>query len=208
MNRRPKVSTPSGFRDQRAAAGDLASPVPNIEALSPDMQQVTPNQPILEALNATGIANTRASGDEASGMLKHRELSAGAVKWKTQDYMVIFIPGGDALLTCLCKLDTASSVNILSWDIMNRLGVSMMEPYDGDMVVPLGDPVQPVGQLTLNWHVRGRNKTYTTHFVVLDEWSSRGFDALLSEKTIGDIGFYSINETVWLAHSGKPNNGW
>ena len=206
MNRRPSVSAPNDVRDQRAAAGDLAPPASNVQGLSPDVQQVTPNQPILEALNVTGIADTRASGDEASGMIKHGELSTGAVKWKTQLYMVIYIPGGDDIKMCACKLDTASSVNILSWQTVNRLGVSM-EPYDGDMVVPLGDPVQPVGQVTLDWHVRGRSKTYTTDFVVLDERSSRGFDALLSEKTIGDIGFYKLNETVWLVDSGEPSNG-
>lgn len=155
-----------------------------------------PSQSVLRAINATGIADTRTSGDEASGIVKHGEVSNGAVKWKTQFYMMIHVPGGDSLKMCLCKLDTGSSVDALSEQVVKDLGVPM-RPYLGPKVTPLGDPIQPIGQLTLHWNVRKRDKTYKTDFVVLDDHSSRGFDALLSDKEIGRIGFYTVNDTVW-----------
>ena len=98
------------------------------------------------------------------------------------------------------KLDTASKADILSQNSLDRLGMKM-QPYQGDNLVPLGRgelTIKPLGQITLNWHVLGRQKTYTTKFVVLDSETTKGFDVLFSENTINEIGFFMTDNTVWL----------
>ena len=122
--------------------------------------------------------------------------SGASADWRTVFYMIIHLPNG-AVKMNLAKLDTAAAIDILSQEILNRLGIPMEEYYGGN-ISPLGAPITPLGQVTLDWHIRGYSKTYTTTFAVLDHHSTRGFDALLSSKTIGEIGFYTINDSVWF----------
>lgn len=184
-------------------------------------QQVTPNQPILRSLTieanpergsakpvamdikATGTADPRAVDGEAASMSTYAGSSSRSKDWRTQFYMMVHIPGG-AIKTYICKIDTASKVNVLSQQVVTSLGMTM-EPYYGGRVAPLGGGlIQPMGRLTLDWHVRGKNKTYETDFVVLDDDSTKDLDALLSEDTVGEIGFYLINDAVWFCESGDP----
>ena len=197
MDSSSRSHAPRDVRYRDAATHDSGPQTSATETIQPDAQHVTPSPAILKATNATEIVDTRASGDEASGIAKHGEVPNRTVKWKTRFYMIIHVPRGEGIFkTCICKLDTGSQVNVLSLSIAKGLPIPI-EPYSGPRVTPLGDPIQPVGQITLDWHVREKNKTYTTRFVVLDDKSSKGFDALLSDPTIGEIEFYQINDTVW-----------
>lgn len=181
-------------------------------------QQVTPNQPILRSLTveanpergspkplamdikATGTTDPPAMDGEAAGK---STSASGSKDWRTQFYMTVHTPGG-AIKTHICKIDTASKVNILSQQLVTRLGMTM-EPYEGGSVAPLGGGlIQPIGKLTLDWHVLGRIKTYETNFVVLDDESTKDIDALISEDTVGKIGFYLINDAVWFCDFGDP----
>ena len=97
------------------------------------------------------------------------------------------------------KLDTGSKVNVISKQVVTSLGLPM-EPYKGPFIAPIGAPVHPVGETEIDWHVASRGKTYTTKFAVLDDNLTKDFDALLSEDTVKEIGFYKVNNTVWLAN--------
>ena len=112
--------------------------------------------------------------------------------WKTQFKMVIHLPK-EGSKTRIAKLDTGSAVNVVSKSVADALGMKMEKYYGGD-VVPLGGKMTPLGQLTLDWHVMERAKTYTTTFLVLD---TEDFDVLLSDETIGRIGFYTVNREIW-----------
>ena len=118
--------------------------------------------------------------------------------WKTQFKMVIHLPNKDSSKTRIAKLDTGSAVNVVSKPVAEALGMNM-EPYYGADVVPLGGTMRPLGQLTLDWHVMGKGKTYTTTFLVLE---SEEFDVLLSDETIGRIGFYTVNNEIWYLNKG------
>lgn len=195
------------------------------DAVLASAQQVTPNQPILRSLTieanlergspkpvamdikATGTADPHTVDGEAADISTSARSSSGSKDWRTQFYMMVHIPGG-AIKTYICKIDTASKVNVLSQQVVTSLGMTM-EPYEGNAVAPLGNGlIQPIGRLTLEWHVRGKNKTYKTDFVVLDDDSSRAFDALLSEDTVGEIGFYLINHKVWFCDLGDPRTSF
>ena len=115
--------------------------------------------------------------------------------WKTMFKMVIHLPN-DNSKTRVAKLDTGASVDVLSQSVADALGMTL-EPYTGGDVTPLGEPITPIGQLTLDWHVMAFGVTYTTTFLVLDRDSTKAFDVLLSDDTIGKIGFYRVDTTVW-----------
>lgn len=121
--------------------------------------------------------------------------------FRTTFKMVINMEG-ERTLTRMVQLDTGSSVNLLSELVVADLGKSL-EPYDGK-VIPLGDgePIRPLGKVTLDWHVMGKPKTYTDTFLVLDDASSQDFDVLLSRDTIGRVGFYKTDDKVWVLSLG------
>ena len=124
----------------------------------------------------------------------------GAVKppngFKTSFYIDIHSPGCKTT-RCIAQLDTGSDVNVISQDTVEDINMSM-EPYGGERVYPLGaEPIQPIGQLKLRWNVKDYKKTYTTTYVVLDKNSSRQFDILIGTRTIGEVGFYEVNNLVW-----------
>lgn len=187
----------------------------------PNAQQVTPDQPVLRSLTieqpnpergspksvamdikAEGTADTRALNGQAGGISKYGRSSSESKDWRTQFYMLIHLPNGDIKMY-ICKNDTASKVNILSRQVVKSLGMEM-EPYNGPPVAPMSALIQPIGKITLDWHVLDRTKTYTTEFIVLDDKATSGFDALLSEDTVGEIGFYFINNAVWFCESSEP----
>lgn len=142
------------------------------------------------------------SSDDTKANLPAKEngrilLGSGPnVNWKTVLYMIIHLPDGRKKMN-LAKLDTAAAINILNVEILERLELPMEEYHGGD-ISPLGDPIRPLGQVTLDWHIKAMSKVYTTTFAVLDSQATRGFDALLGCRTIGEIGFYTVNESVWF----------
>ena len=105
--------------------------------------------------------------------------------------MVIHLP--DTSKTRVAKLDTGADVNVMSKPVADALGMKL-EQYFGEDIMPLGGRMTPLGQLTLDWHVMGKEETYTNTFLVLD---MKGFDVLLSDKTIGQIGFWTRNHKIW-----------
>ena len=122
--------------------------------------------------------------------------------WKTMVKMVIHQSNKEQFKIRIAKLDTGSWFDVLSESVANDLGMKW-ETYDGADLAPLGPNIKPLGQLTLDWHVIGKLKTYTTTFVILDNHTTRGFDALLSDDTIGKIGFFVVNPEVFYAGKAK-----
>jgi len=122
--------------------------------------------------------------------------SGPSANYNTVLYMIIHLPDGRRKMN-LAKLDTAAAIDILSLEILERLELPMEEYHGGDLS-PLGDPIRPLGQVTLDWHIKAMSKVYTTTFAILDNQATRGFDALLGSKTIGEVGFYTVNESVWF----------
>lgn len=101
-------------------------------------------------------------------------------------------------MTCL---DTASDVDVISQDVVETLELET-EIYPGGAIKPLGpitNSYKPERQVTLDWHVATRHKTYRTTFVVFDEEHSDEFDILLGRDTIERIGFYKRNRKIWLS---------
>ena len=110
--------------------------------------------------------------------------------------MVIHLPNKDETKTRVAKLDTGSSVDVLSENVAGDLNMKMEEDK-GSEIKPLGSLVKPIGTLTFDWHIMGKALTYTTTFVVLPNDYSKDFDVLVGLKLIDQIGFYNENEAVW-----------
>ena len=121
---------------------------------------------------------------------------------RTTFEMVIHMQG-DQTLTRMVQLDTGSSVDLLSQLVILDLGKDL-EPYKGQGI-PLddGEPIRPLGTVTLDWHAMGKPKTYKTTFLVLDAESSKDFDVVLGRNTIGRIGFYKTDDKVWVLSQGS-----
>ena len=137
------------------------------------------------------------SADGASNSSRSGTAGEAPSSWKTQFKMVIHLPK-DGSKTRIATLDTGSRVDVVSKPVADALGMTM-EPYDGEVVKPVVGEVKPLGQLNLDWHVMGKGRTYTTKFLVLE---SEAFDVLLSDETIGKIGFYKVNNEIWYLTKG------
>ncbi|KAG7004789.1 hypothetical protein G7Y79_00023g053730 [Physcia stellaris] len=149
--------------------------------------------------------NPRTVGHPASGDPMPCLVTDLPSEFKTMFNMVIHLPG-DKCKTRVAKLDTGSSVDVLSQSVVDALEMEL-ESYYGPPIAPVGTALhRPIGQLRLEWHVMGKKKTYITNFLVLDRDSTRGFDALLSETTISDVGFYTAaNDVLSALPSTAPN---
>ena len=124
-------------------------------------------------------------------------IPIGPSSFRTTFKMVLYMQG-DQTLTRMVQLDTGSSVELLSQLVILDLGKDL-EPYEGQVIrLDGGEPIRPLGKVTLDWHVMGKAKTYKTTFLVLDAESSNDFDVVLSRDTIGRIGFYKIDDNVWV----------
>lgn len=111
-------------------------------------------------------------------------------------HMVIHLAGGNTAMRVVC-LDTGSTVDVISIDVVNSLNLPMVA-YSGPPLAPIGDKFLPVGEVRFDWHVAKFNKTYTSTFVVIDEQRSMGFDVLLGEKTVGAGSFFIPNHAVFF----------
>ncbi|KAI4092720.1 MAG: hypothetical protein LQ339_007855 [Xanthoria mediterranea] len=117
-------------------------------------------------------------------------------RWKVTFKMAIHLATGEDAFR-LTYVDTGSSVNIISIDVVESLGLAK-EPYQGPRLKPSGGSYLPQWQVTFNWNVVKRSKTYTTTFAVLDKEHSADFDILLGRETIEENKFYMVNEDVWF----------
>jgi len=191
-----EVETSPAIISARCVRADHQPHAPAMIELPTDTTQAINMQP-----EATLVAVEQSSDDTKANRPKKENgriiIGSGpSAHWKTVLYMIIHLPDGRKKMN-LAKLDTAAAIDILSLEILERLELPMEEYHGGD-ISPLGDPIRPLGQITLDWHVKAMSKVYTTTFAVLDNRATRGFDALLGCRTIGEIGFYTVNESVWF----------
>ena len=123
-------------------------------------------------------------------------------EFKLSFKMVIHTDAADGRLDMrIGTNDTGSDVDLISQDVVTSLGMTA-ETYDGPSYLPLGPAIHPIGKIQLNWHIAGREKTYTTTFAVLNKDQSRNFDVILGKHTIREIGFYRNDSNVWFVE--KP----
>ena len=122
-------------------------------------------------------------------------------KWKSSFHMVIHLANGEHALR-VARLDTGASVDMISIDVVNSLGLAK-ERYQGLSLQPIGPLYLPPWQVKFDWHVAKYHKTYTNTFAVLDEKHSADFDILLGRKTVEDVGFYKVDDTVFFINSNE-----
>ena len=152
------------------------------------------------SLKASSFMNVEVSGMEASNSDERAEQTLATSSpqpsetLKNQFKMVIHGEGRTNIR--IARLDTGSEVNVLSEQVVIDLGLPRQK-YRGASIQSLGVNVDPVGVVTFEWHVLKRSKTYSTEFCVVDKDRSLKFDALISHKTIEDVGFYRVNTDVW-----------
>ncbi|KAI4238448.1 MAG: hypothetical protein LQ349_001101 [Xanthoria aureola] len=119
--------------------------------------------------------------------------------WKYSFHMVVHLAKGEDAVR-VARLDTGSTVDVISIDVVNSLGLAK-EQYRGPPLEPIGPSYLPQWQVKFDWHVAKYHKTYTSTFAVLDEDHSAAFDILLGTKTVEGIGFYKVDDTVFLIKS-------
>ena len=171
----PEYLTPPPRSISRTISVEQASSAGDAQLVEPDIQtQATEFIP-------SGVAN-ESSQRQSSG-----EILSG---WKTRIKMVLHLHDTSIISA---KLDTAAQLDVMSKRVAVALGTEL-ESYSGEDVRELGGRMKPLGQLTMDWHVMSKKKTYTTTFLVVD---TEEFDVLLGEKTMDEIGFYKVDKDVW-----------
>ncbi|KAI4233137.1 MAG: hypothetical protein LQ349_004587 [Xanthoria aureola] len=148
-----------------------------------------------QALGYPPAANDHATSAARNGT----EQVANRPELKVSFHMVIHLAKGEDAIRVV-RLDTGSSVDVISLDVVNSLGL-VKEPYRGHPLKLIGTTYTPPGQVKFDWHVAAHHKTYTSTFAILDEKHSADFDILLGEKTMGVVGFYKRDHTVFFIKS-------
>ena len=99
--------------------------------------------------------------EDMTGEPEPAELSAKP-DLETQFYMIFHLPYSETFMRC-AKLDTGAKVNLLNHEVMKDLAAYglEMEEYKGPKIKPLGELIEPVGQIKIRWSVRRFPKTYT-----------------------------------------------
>lgn len=187
--------------EQMARPLETAQVLPGLDILEPAFAEQTntqgdsdPDRPIIHTLE---VEDSQQPQRKAPSILPDVVHHPQPCEFKTTFRMVIHV-ADNLTRQRVGKLDTASKVDVISNQVVTSLGMAM-EPYNGPSIAPLGPPIHPVGQIELDWHVANRWKTYTTKFAVLDDSLTKDFDALLGVDTIKEIGFYKVDNSVWLA---------
>ena len=178
--------------EERKINEDTASQVPSshIETIALEQQS--------KDVHTIDAASTQHPSNESHSTSIPNDSDAD---FKYKFYMAIHQPteaGGVRMR--MAQLDTGSSLNVISHDVINDLKIPM-DPYLGFTLRPFNGSVWPIGQVRLEWHVQGREKTYTDIFAVLPNDFSEDFDMLLGRETIERIGFYKRNRTVFFTES-------
>ncbi|KAL8799912.1 MAG: hypothetical protein Q9182_005531 [Xanthomendoza sp. 2 TL-2023] len=117
-------------------------------------------------------------------------------RWKTKFLMVIHLENGNTKMR-VTGLDTGADTNIISIDVVDSLGLRK-ERYQGPQIRSMGGTYTPQWEVTFDWHVAQRQKTYTSKFAVFDEERSDDFDLLLGRMAIEACKFYVVNDKVWF----------
>lgn len=178
--------------------------LPSQALLQPDFAELIEHQ---EDVNSIGTGLYAVKTEDSKGQVVHTAPENAqhvspvdhSSKFKTQFKLVIHT-SQDQTNIRLAKVDTGSKVSAISEDVVNELGM-IVEPYDGPKILPLGPPIEPLGQVRLEWHVMKFTKTYNTVFLVFPANLTKDFDMLLSEDEIARIEFYKVNEKVWFSNT-------
>ena len=181
--------------------------IPSLGSSMPIAMEQIELQPYLEfnsrAVHMIHPGKSEKPPDESITTLQDLAGSARRRRFETVFNIAIHTGRADPqVIMRRAKLDTASDVDAVSEEVVTSFGTAM-ERYAGHPISPLGPPINPIGEIQLEWHVSRRAKTYKTRFAVLNNDQSRGFDVLVGSKTIGDVGFYDKNQSVWFL--GKAN---
>lgn len=155
----------------------------NIGEQSSSGAAVEPTAPETQELDLGSVVD--------SNLLQLSTKDVAAPVWKTTFKIVIH--RRDTSIMRVAKLDSGANVDVMSKRVADSLGMKL-EPYFGEDNLALGGRKTPLGQLTLDWHVMGKGRTYTSTFLILDV---ENFDVLLGDKTIGEVEFNAPNTAKW-----------
>ncbi|KAL8911250.1 MAG: hypothetical protein Q9171_003548 [Xanthocarpia ochracea] len=178
-------------------AKDSVAPGQRQQGTTGYQPMATENDTGTDCLTPDNSANSNPLPDQAPASLQGVMPSSTPAKWKHKFTMVIHLPNEDNAQRVTC-LDTGADVDVISINVVNSLGLAK-ERYKGPALKPIGGTYTPHWQVTFDWHVAYRTKTYTSTFAVLDEDHSGDFDVLLGKETVGKHEFYLVNSNVWFS---------
>ncbi|KAL8733770.1 MAG: hypothetical protein Q9166_001964 [cf. Caloplaca sp. 2 TL-2023] len=194
----PKLQTaPDPSSEREGAAADLMPSIHGVDGQQIMLQSLVSAQrdqsqsESREDSTGPGSAGTQLG----TGGSPEASSTTTATQFKRAFRMVIHL-GRDDTAQRLTTLDTGADVNLISLDVVKELGLHR-DPYKGEPLKAFGTNFTPQWQVKFDWHVAKFSKTYRTTFAVCDVERSKEFDILLGEGCIKDVGFYTVNSSVW-----------
>jgi hypothetical protein len=95
------------------------------------------------------------------------------------------------------RLDSGSQVNLVSERILIELGYEYYHNKDMSIFMLGGSELQPVGDITLKWHVQGKpDRVHSTDFTVIAKDVQVSFDFLLGRGWCAETGALIRNQEV------------
>ena len=182
----------------------VAEPVKAITTAAPEAFQT--GQASSSECQGTGTHTTRTtsapSWSDMDATSTNEASQSGEPDFKTVFGMVIHLKD-EKIARRQAILDTGATPNVISHRVVRELGLEMGQ-YKGGKIAPIGEMFLPIGTITFEWHVVERIVTYRTCFGVLEDKYSKDFDILLGKDTIAEIGFYRVNNNIFLgAYAGE-----
>jgi hypothetical protein len=108
-----------------------------------------------------------------------------------EDYWIMFMSilklgyGKDCTVPRYGRLDTGSEINLVAERILEELGYEYYHNTDMSICTLGRRNVQPVGDITLKWHIEGRpDRVFSTDFLVIAKDIPVSFDFLLGRHCI------------------------
>lgn len=150
-------------------------------------------------INTTGTTTV----PQSSNMETTSTNEADQPELRTTFRMVIHLDNAE-IAQRRAALDTGATPNLISHRVVRDLSLEMSQ-YVGKKIAPLGEMFLPIGTVTFEWHVHNRNVTYKTEFAVLEDRYTTDFDILLGKDTISEIGFYRVNDNIFLSNYAGEN---
>ncbi|KAL9023437.1 MAG: hypothetical protein Q9196_007200 [Gyalolechia fulgens] len=196
------VNEKKELEKQTAIADDARGMLQNLERILACLRN--PSTVDANAVGGWGIAGLQ-TDDPGSWNTVGRQMfqeilplspngSRSSLPVPTTFLMAIHRPEGRKILH-VAKLDTGAKVNLIIRELVTSIGLHV-EAYTGQALQPIGPLVSPEGQVTLDWHVSGKNTTHKTTFAILEE-PRPGFDILLSEQEIQKHRFFVQNSEFY-----------
>ncbi|KAL9024266.1 MAG: hypothetical protein Q9196_006639 [Gyalolechia fulgens] len=190
------VNEKKELEKQTGTADDARGMLQNLERFLACLRN--PSTVDANAVGGWGIAGLQ-TDDPRSGNTVGRQMFqeilplSPSLPVPTTFLMAIHRPEGQTIIR-VAKLDTGAKVNLISRELVTSIGLHV-EAYTGQDIQPIGPPVSPKGQVTLDWHVSGKRPSHKTTFLILED--SQFFDILLSEQEIQKHGFFVRNSEVY-----------